>query len=385
MTIMLFDTDFKDKFANIRCFDDSEVADILSDLKASTRLEFVFSQLFPSKTVDTSDLYACQSVDAIQSWILGRIVPALSHSYKSITVRGLDQLSTSQSHVFISNHRDIAMDPMLINLALYNAGHRTAHSAIGDNLLLSATGTRMALLNKCFRVARSITSPKALLNNLKAQASYIRSIHAEQNENVWIAQSEGRAIDNIDTTNPALIKMLTLGVPKAEQQPTLNTLRIVPVTLSYEWDPCDLNKAQRLTKHTDQSPDKKLASDKADTLLGILGFKGAITVHFGKPVSIDSDTDATHTATSDTTSIVAEHIDKVIRQNYEIYPINRIAKALVLNEYSADSALQDAEPSTFDAFKALAKRTSWQDTSKPPNEIQQQVIENYARPLLNRE
>jgi len=380
---MIFDDAFKEKFAAIRCYDDTEVAQVLNDLRLSTRLEFVFSQLFPNETVDTSELYRCTSIDAIQDWILTKIVPALSDRYTSINIKGLEALNPNESHIFISNHRDIAMDPMLVNLALYQAGHQTAHSAIGDNLLMSQTGTRMALLNKCFRIARSITSPKALLNALKLQAEYIRTIQAAYNANIWIAQSEGRALDNIDTTNPALIKMLTLGIAKPKQAAALNRMRIVPVTISYEWDPCDLSKAQRLINNKQHTPESKLAHDKADTLLGILGDKGNITVHFGTPVTTQSNKypsllDANHNALP---ANISSEIDREIRQNYTLYNINHVAHILVAHNYDASAAEQQFCSAMHDAFSELKRRIRWLDTAAQPSALQKQVIMNYTRPL----
>lgn len=237
---MLFDSNFKEQFQDIRCFDDSEVSSTLHDLRASTRLDFVFSHLFPGEQIDTTGLYSCNNIADIQEWLITTLVPKLASTYSNLTILGLDKLNPNERYLFVSNHRDIAMDPLLVNIALAKGGFTTAHNAIGDNLLLSVTGTRMALLNKCFRVARSVRSPKAMFLALKKQASYIRHILSAFKDNVWIAQREGRTLSGIDSTNPALIKMLLLGSDKTSQVDTVNSLNICPVTISYEWDPCDV-------------------------------------------------------------------------------------------------------------------------------------------------
>jgi len=369
---MLFDTDFKEQFSDIRCFDDSEVSEILTQLKDSKRLEFVFSQLFPGETIDTTLLYQCTTVSGIQQWLLSTLVPKLADSYDKIEVMGLDQLDPKQRYVFISNHRDIALDPLLVNVSLHSANHPIGHSAIGDNLLLSVTGTRMSLLNQCFRVARSVRSPKAMLIALKKQAQYIRTLHAHYNQNIWIAQREGRAMDGIDSTNPALIKMLTLGAPKSDIAATLNTLKVVPVTLSYEWDPCDVNKAKRLVNDDKLSSEQKLASDKLDILNGLKGYKGTITLRFGKPLLVDDMDNKQHISDH-----IAQRIDHAMHSQYEIYPINTLANKLVENNYLPPDNLTEEEQV---ALESLASRLGNSTALHNLSEVQRTVIHTYAQP-----
>ena len=372
---MLFDSDFKEQFKDIRCFDDSEVTKTLKDLHESTRLDFVFSQLFPGETIDTSGLYRCQKISEIQAWLIKALVPKLAGTYSSLDVLGLDKLDKQKNYVFVSNHRDIAMDPLLVNIALNECGYETAHNAIGDNLLLSVTGTRMALLNKCFRVARSVRSPKAMLLALKNQACYIRHIHSNFKDNVWIAQREGRALSGIDSTNPALVKMLVLGSDKSEQLATLNSLNICPVTISYEWDPCDFSKAQRLIKDETLSSDEKLANDKRDILMGLLGFKGKITVHFGSPLFLEEDPSRER----DLADRFAEQIDAQIKANYAVYPVNLVAARLAKNNFELTASTDEQETK---ALNELLKHLKITDISSELNQVHRNLIRAYAQPAL---
>ena len=371
---MLFDSDFKEQFQDIRCFDDSEVSSTLHDLRESTRLDFVFSHLFPGEKIDTTGLYNCKNIADIQAWLITSLVPKLASTYSNLKIQGLDKLSPSQRYLFVSNHRDIAMDPLLINIALDKSGHTTAHNAIGDNLLLSVTGTRMALLNKCFRVARSVRSPKAMFLALKKQAHYIRCIHSELKDNVWIAQREGRALNGIDSTNPALIKMLLLGVDKAEQVKTSNSLNICPVTISYEWDPCDISKAKRLIKDETLSSEEKLANDKLDILNGMLGFKGDITVRFGKPICLESDP-----GFQQLPATLAGLIDAEIQSNYALYPVNTLASKIVNNGFDLPHNLSEQESN---AAERLLERLKVDAFSKSLNQAQKNVLKAYAQPVI---
>ena len=370
---MLFDKAFKEQFADIRCFDDTEVKKILQDLKDSTRLEFVFSQLFPKETIDTKELYSCTTVDSIQRWLIHSLIPKISYTYTDIHVRGIEALDRESRYVFISNHRDIAMDPILINLALNQSGHETAHNAIGDNLLLSMTGTRMALLNKCFRVARSVKSPKAMLIALKKQANYIRQLRLEHHKNIWIAQREGRALDGVDQTNPALIKMLSLGVERTEHLSTLKQLKIVPVTLSYEWDPCDQNKARRVLDEEPLSADDKLTRDKFDVLTGLIGFKGNITATFGSPLDLSEleNVEARHLSDA-----VSEQLDTAILSGYAVYPINTLAQKLCGKDFNKVTDLSQQESKALDS---LCQRLNVAPDLSNLSNTHKQVIRAYAQ------
>ncbi|KZY74803.1 hypothetical protein A3742_12245 [Oleiphilus sp. HI0071] len=371
---MLFDSDFKEQFQDIRCFDDSEVTGTLRDLYDSTRLDFVFSHLFPGEQIETTGLFRCKNIEEIQSWLITTLVPKLASTYSNLSIQGLDKLSSDRKYIFVSNHRDIAMDPLLVNIALDKCGHTTAHNAIGDNLLLSVTGTRMALLNKCFRVARSVRSPKAMLLALKKQAAYIRHVHSVFEHNVWIAQREGRALDGVDSTNPALIKMLLLGSDKSSQVETSNALNICPVTLSYEWDPCDMSKATRLIKDETLSTDEKLANDKLDILNGMLGYKGKITVRFGEPVCL-----ATDPGIQQLPDTLAGAIDRQIRDNYALYPVNTLANKLVCNQFTLPASLSEQEISAADLLLQRLNADSFSDSL---SQAQKNVVSAYAQPAI---
>ncbi len=318
------DTPWQESFSDIQCYEDHHVNGALIRLIEDPHFTPNLFKLFSASNVLKSTLVhlkTIDSIDALQNWIEAHIFPLVELSYEQLSISGLDKLDKGRSYIFISNHRDIVMDPLLLNRALRSAGFSTAHCAIGDNLLTHPFANDLALLNRCFKVFRSLKSPRAMLNAMKNQCAYIQYLHFNKNEHIWVAQKEGRAKDNIDKTNPALIKMLGLCRPKAlALDDYLEQLNIVPVCFSYEWDPCDIDKAQQLNnQQSDHAYQKDALDDLIATQKGLKGYKGHIHLHFGKAINKNERLPSLDH------KVVAEEIDRSIHNNYRIYPVNYAA------------------------------------------------------------
>ncbi|MBX2807554.1 MAG: 1-acyl-sn-glycerol-3-phosphate acyltransferase [Cellvibrionaceae bacterium] len=241
----------------------------------------------------------------------------LMETTSGLTVSGLDHLCTTKAHLFISNHRDIVVDPAIVNWTLYHHGHSTLHIAIGDNLLTKPFVSDLMRLNKSFIVNRSVSKPREKLMAAKHLSAYIHYSIADEKANVWIAQREGRAKDGIDRTNSAVIRMLTLNKPKDRPlSDYVKALNIVPVSISYEYDPCDNAKARELYLQASAGRYEKAEHEDAGSIAkGITGFKGRIHIAFGEPLGGDYDS----------TDAIAAEIDKKIIANYVLQPSNCIA------------------------------------------------------------
>jgi 1-acyl-sn-glycerol-3-phosphate acyltransferase len=246
-----------------------------------------------------------------------------------LTHSGLDKLSPTRSYVFISNHRDIAMDPAFVNYMLYHAGFETVQIAIGDNLLKKPFVSDLMRLNKSFIVRRSARG-RELLAALKKLSEYIHHC-IETDNNVWIAQREGRAKDGIDGTDPALLKMLAMAHRKLPFGESLSRLHIVPVTLSYEYDACDELKARELhARDSDDGYSKDDETDIRSIATGMIGEKGRVHVAFGSELVLGDEGPEE----------VAAMIDAQILANTQLQDINYLALQQLLerNALSADEA-----------------------------------------------
>jgi hypothetical protein len=316
--------EWQESFKEIQCYQNSEVKIVIQRLLNDPFFSAIIEQLFSAFNEPLNNqfntLSKIEKVADLQDWIETTIFPLIEQRYEQFSVTGLSDLDSSKSYIFVSNHRDIVMDPLLLNKALRAHSFSTANCAIGDNLLQNPSACDLALLNRCFKIFRSIKSPRAILKAMKVQSSYIQFLRFNKKENIWIAQKEGRAKDNIDKTNPALIKMLGLSKPKDQlTHDYLTQLNIVPVSFSYEWDPCDMDKAIELAAQTENENHSK---DKLDDFIaakkGIEGNKGKIHIHFGHEISSQTSEYLDH-------KMVADLIDRSIYQNYKIFPVNYAA------------------------------------------------------------
>ena len=248
----------------------------------------------------------------------------ISTTTESFTVSGLDNLDLSQACLFMSNHRDIALDPAFVNWALHINGENTVRIAVGDNLLKKEWVADLIRLNKCFIVKRSATARREKLSAAKLLSEYIEFTLNTEQQHIWIAQREGRAKDGNDITNPAILSMLALNKSKGtEFSQYIQNLRIVPVSISYEFDPCDISKAKELQKvEHEGSYDKPDNEDMRSIVNGITGQKGRVHLHFGDLVSSGFGN----------AKEMAEHIDRQILQGYKSFSTGPVAAKMLASD-----------------------------------------------------
>jgi glycerol-3-phosphate O-acyltransferase len=245
---------------------------------------------------------------------------------RSLTVSGLDDLEPGKPYLFMSNHRDIALDPAFVNYALYHNGHDTVRIAIGDNLLSKPFVSDLMRLNKSFIVRRSAKGPRQVFAAYKQLSAYIRHSIEEDANPIWIAQREGRAKDGFDRTEPAIIKMIAMSQDKREESLSefIRKLNIVPVSISYELDPCDGAKAKELQQKAEHgSYEKAEHEDVTSIALGIGGEKGHVHVAFGKPLVGDYEEP----------DDVAAAIDQQVIAQYVLHPTNFFAYKMLHGKY----------------------------------------------------
>lgn len=291
---------------------DNEFIDTLMALRGNKVAQWLpgVARLFARRFL-RKQLVGVDTVEAFQGLVKPRLDKVVA-STSVFTSDRIEQLSAESSYLFISNHRDIVMDSAYANIVLVEQGHRTAQIAIGDNLLQKPWVSHLMRINKSFIVKRNLSGPKQQLAASKELASFMRSAIEENRGSLWIAHREGRAKDGNDRTEAAVLKMLTLSRDKPLESPddVLGKLNIVPITISYELDPCDVRKAQELA--VGDNYQKRQFEDLESIAAGITDDKGRVHLQFGTPL------------TQDTLSVAAavEAIDKQMVQNYRLFQTN---------------------------------------------------------------
>lgn len=349
------------KFDDIRPYADSEVREVIDRVLANSEFKRVLARLsFPTLGKLCPALLApivgwyvkrklrnAQSVRDLQEVEEGYMHKMMAHTMSGLSASGMDKLDKNKAYLFISNHRDIAMDPGFVNWVLWQHGFETPRLAIGDNLLTKPFASDLMRLNKSFLVNRSATGKKEKFHALKHLSEYIYFSIVEEKSSIWIAQREGRAKDGVDRTNPAIVKMFTMAKSKTDDfSDYIRQLHIVPVSISYEWDPCDEAKAhERLTLQEEGSYKKGEQEDVINIAKGIAGTKGHVHVAFGDELTGDFNN----------ADEVAEEIDRQIVANFVLQPSNCLAYENLYgkppsfpvgetqNLYSADNYKQQAQ------------------------------------------
>lgn len=300
-------------------------------------------------------------------------------SIRQLSVEGLEHLNTDDKYLFISNHRDIVLDSAFLNIVLFEHDISTSQIAIGDNLMVHRMSELLFRLNKSFVVKRSGT-PRELYGYSVQMSNYIRDLLTQKQDSVWIAQREGRAKDGNDKTQVGLLKMLSLA-GKKNFKAHLKALKIVPVSISYEYDPCDILKTQEyLKKQADKNYKKPFQEDIKHILQGLQGLKGQVHFSFGKPLNEELDGFDDLTNHKKQLEFLATLIDKSIHCNYKIKSINYIAHDLLMTKdtyKNVYSAAEFEEYSTFFNQKLQCLKPDELETGRA------YLLGIYANPLIN--
>ena len=284
-------------------------------------------------------------------------------------------------YTFISNHRDIVLDSAFLDVLLIDHGYpTTVEIGIGDNLLIYPWIKRLVRMNKAFTVRRGLT-PKEMLRSSQLMSSYIHYAVNTKRENIWIAQREGRAKDSDDRTQESVLKMLAMG-GEGSQVEKLRDLNIVPLTISYEFDPCDYLKAQEFQLKRDNPGFKKSRQDDLDNMkTGIFGYKGRVHYHCGTAVNqwIDELKDLPK---NDFFATLSQRMDSEIHRGYRLFPCNYVALDLVEGTTRYADHYTEADKKRFEQYLA-GQIEKVNVPNKDMAFLRERMLTMYANPVRN--
>ena len=319
-------------FDEIRPYKDEEVNRVLMALVENPSFKKLASLFYPELPLEEirNIFSGIHSLHDFQGKITYNVLKKiLGKSSDGISHDGFGNLANENSYLFISNHHDIVLDPSVLNLELFEQGFKTTKIAIGDNLLSDDWIRTVARLNKSFVVHRN-TSLKHGYYISQRLSNFIKHSLFEEKESIWIAQREGRSKDGNDVTQVSLLKMLAYGGEEASFE-YLKSLNIIPVSISYEFDPCDILKVKELIeKEKNKNYQKSPQEDIISMSTGLRGHKGRIHLSIGEIIKNEFDQIIQHESPKEQFLALAAIIDEQIQTNIMLWPSNYIAYDLLL-------------------------------------------------------
>ena len=372
------------EFDDIRPFEPEELPEVYNRLLDNQQFQRVLSYFYPDVPLEKigARMRACTTNLAFQkvfgyefvTFVLNRAAKSWDMDHSAI--------SPEHNYTFMSNHRDIVLDSAILSKLLIDAGFKTTcEIAIGDNLLSLPWVKDLVRVNKSFIVKRS-ASFREMLTSSKTLSKYMHFAIQEKKENIWIAQREGRAKDSDDRTSESILKMMSMGGEGSIIE-RLTQLHIVPMTISYEYDPCDYLKAAEFQLKRDNPDWKKGPQDDIISMqTGIMGYKGHIHYHCSPCIDEYLQTLDPEMPKNELYATIVRHIDREIHRHYRLFPNNYIAHDLLTGTNEQTAHYQPADKVNFERY--LAEQLEKITVPQPDIAfLRERILTMYANPLRN--
>lgn len=369
------------KFDAIRPFYETEVNDAIQNVVHHPMMKALMNFTFPDLPDDVwkEQLLRTHSTRDFQcNFIYKSLQKVLEKTSDGLTTSGFEKLEKNTSYLYISNHRDILLDTSLLNACLFEHKLVMTASAIGDNLVKKSFLRTLARLNRNFLVQRGL-SPREMLHSSKLLSEYISKLLQHENRSVWIAQREGRTKDGNDATNPGVLKMLAMASDEENLMDYFKKIKIVPVSISYEYDPTDaLKMPQLLAEAKQEIYIKEKNEDFTNLMSGVMGQKKRIHIHVGDVLDHELDLIKSQFDNSNKQiQALAQIIDESILRNYKLWPTNYIAYDILYKTNTYKHLYTENEKSLFE--RRLEMRIDHND----PLALQS-FLAMYANPVVNK-
>jgi len=371
------------EFEDIRFYNDDEVQPALKEYMRHPMVKTLLQFTFPEKSMEeiAAIIEECHSIRDFQTKVIyNSVLKVIEKSTEGLSYKGFDKLDGDQPYFYISNHRDIILDTSLLNTTLYEQDLIMTASAIGDNLVQKPFLMALSRLNRNFLVKRGI-SPREMLKSSMVLSEYIKKLLQEDGRSVWMAQREGRTKDGSDYTQQGVLKMLAMAKGKKSLAEYFSELKIVPVAISYEFDPTDILKMPEiLAKRMKEEYVKSANEDFNSIMQGAMGNKGRIHINAGEVLGkeVFEEIEKEHASINAQLKAVASKIDEHIYKNYKLWPANYIAFDLLKNSETYAGKYSDKEKRQFE--RRLSRRVD----VKNALELNSYLL-MYANPVINKE
>lgn len=372
------------EFESISPYTDEQAAEALSKLADYPAVAQASHYFFPEESPDflKNVLKQIKTIDQFQVLVMQRFVRwVLEHTAKNFSYDGVSNIDPSKKFLALSNHRDIIMDPAITQLILHTNGLPMTEIAVGDNLITNEAIEYLIRSNRMIKVVRGISARELYLSS-QLLSKYIRLNITEQRSSIWLAQRQGRTKNGYDVTEQGLLKMLDMS-GKADFQTNFEELNIIPMSISYEYEPCDILKARETVISRKHKYVKAEGEDFNSIMVGIMQQKGNIHLNIGKPLTTEEIAAAAQCDKNDRYQQIRHAVDIRVIEGYKLWKTNYIAYDILNHSYKYSHMYEKAELENFVAY--MEKQLDTVEPTLNREDLRKHFLEIYANPVVSKE
>ena len=372
------------EFESISPYTDAEAAEALSKLADFPLPSKISQQFFPELPSDflKNTLKQIKTIDEFQILVMQKLVQwVLDHTARNFSYDGVSNIDPEKKFLALSNHRDIMLDPAITQLVLYRNGIPMTEIAVGDNLITNQTIEWLIRSNRMIKVVRGISARELYLSS-QLLSRYIRLNITEQRSSIWLAQRQGRTKNGYDTTEQGLLKMLDMSGTK-DFKSNFEELNIIPMSISYEYEPCDILKARELVISRKHKYVKAEGEDFNSIVTGIMQQKGDIHLNIGKPLTSEEIEHASNCDKNDRYQQIRHAVDIRVIDGYKLFKNNYIAYDIANHSFKYSYRYDKADMERFIAYMEHQLDTVEPEVNR--EDLRRIFLDIYANSVVTKE
>lgn len=372
------------EFESISPYTDAEAAEALSKLAEFPLLSHVSQQFFPEESPEflKNILKQIKTIDEFQVLVMQKFVRwVIEHTSRNFSYDGISNIDPNKKFLALSNHRDIMLDPAITQLVLYRNGIPMTEIAVGDNLITNQTIEWLIRSNRMIKVVRGISARELYLSS-QLLSKYIRLNITEQRSSIWLAQRQGRTKNGYDVTEQGLLKMLDMS-GKSDFKTNFEELNIIPMSISYEYEPCDILKARELVISRKHKYVKAEGEDFKSIVTGIMQQKGDIHLNIGKPLTSEEIEAAAQCDKNDRYQLIRHAVDLRVIEGYKLFKNNYIAYDIANHSFKYSHMYDRADAEQFVEY--MKKQLDTVEPEINRADLRRIFLDIYANPVVTKE
>ena len=372
------------EFESISPYTDEQASEALGKLADYPAVAQASRYFFPEESPDflKNVLKQIKTIDQFQVLVMQRFVRwVLEHTAKNFSYDGISNIDPGKKFLALSNHRDIIMDPAITQLVLYTNGIPMTEIAVGDNLITNEAIEYLIRSNRMIKVVRGISARELYLSS-QLLSKYIRLNITEQRSSIWLAQRQGRTKNGYDVTEQGLLKMLDMS-GTGDFQSNFEALNIIPMSISYEYEPCDILKARETVISRKHKYVKAEGEDFNSIMVGIMQPKGNIHLNIGKPLTSEEIAAAAQCDKNDRYQLIRHAVDIRVIEGYKLWKNNYVAYDILNHSFRYSEKYTAADVETFVAY--MEKQLDTVEPTLNREDLRKHFLEIYANPVVSKE